>query len=89
MRWAHEAGDFVRLQEHQNKPHVLVSLLFASFSGLSNKGQRSRSQEGVWWGCELSFSNIPALSIIYACNDGGRPDLCKPGATYITSCDQH
>jgi hypothetical protein len=32
-------------------------------------------------GIKLSFSNIPVLSCIYVCNDGGRPELCKSAAS--------
>lgn len=81
--------DFVRLKEYQNKPHVLVSLLGNLFNTKQYRTMEQKLREGYDGARELNFSDISALIIIYACNDEGGPDCCKPAVTYITSHDHH
>lgn len=54
-------------------------------SMLSHTGRWSSSEAGVQGEWELSFPNIPALSMIYAYNDEGGTELCKPAVTCVTS----
>jgi hypothetical protein len=79
IRCVQDQGVFSRLKEFPNKPHDVVTWLCDVFNAEQYKIMEKLGK-GVR-GIKLSFSNIPVLSCIYVCNDGGRPELCKSAAS--------